>query len=404
VTFEVRPCADADELRDAVYAIGQYFGWKPGPEDVERIQRVLPLERMLGAREDGRVVGGAGAFPFELSVPGGSLRCGGVSVVGVFPTHRRRGVLRAMMRRQLDDLHAWGEPLAALWASEETIYGRFGYGCASLVGSIELARDRSAFALPFDREGTLRLVEAEEVPTLFAPVWERVRAQTPGMHGRPEAWWRDRIVYDPPERRGGAGPKRFVVHENDDGVHGYAIYRHQTEFEHGVSVGTLVIVEAIAATPAATRDLWRFLFDIDFAAKATATLLPPDHPLWFLLAEPRRMRYRMGDGLWVRLVDVGAALSGRTYDGEGAVVFDIADSFCPWNEGRWKLEGGVAARTRDDADLRLDVSALGSAYLGGFSFRELARGLRVEEVRPGALARADSLFQTPVHPWPPEIF
>jgi predicted acetyltransferase len=404
VSFEIRACENAEELCDAVFAIGQYFGWKPGPEDAERIQRVLPLDRVLAAREDGRVVGGAGAFPFELSVPGGSLRCGGISVVGVFPTHRRRGVLRAMMRRQLDDLHAWGEPLAALWASEETIYGRFGYGRASLVGTIELTRDRSAFAVPFDPDGTVRLVDADEVPTLFAPVWERLREQTPGVHGRPEAWWRDRVVFDPPERRGGAGPKRFVVHANADGVQGYAIYRHKVEFEHGVSVGTLVIVEAIGATPAATRDLWRFLFDIDWAATATASLLPPDHPLWFLLAEPRRMRYRMGDGLWLRLVDVGAALSGRTYDGDGEVLFDVVDSFCPWNEGRWRLTGGEATRTDDDADLRLDVSALASAYLGGFSFRELARGLRVEELRPGGLARADALFHFPVHPWCPEIF
>jgi predicted acetyltransferase len=404
VSFEVRACENADEFREAIFAIGQYFGWKPGPEDVERFLRVLPLERMLAAREDGRVVGGAGAFPFELSVPGGSLACGGVTVVGVFPTHRRRGVLRAMMRRQLDDLHAWGEPLAALWASEEPIYGRFGYGRASLVGAIEIARDRSGFAVPFERGGTVRLVEAEEVPALFPPVWERVRAQTPGMPTRPEAWWPDRIAHDPTERRAGAGPKRFVVHEDGDGVQGYAVYRHKPEFEQGVSVGKLVVGEAIAATPAATRDLWRFLLDIDFAASATATLLPPDHALWFLLAEPRRMGFRMGDGLWLRLVDVGAALSGRTYEADGAVVFEVSDSFCPWNEGRWKLEGGAAERTDDDADLRLDVSALASAYLGGFSFRELARGLRVEELRPGGLARADALFHSPVHPWCPEIF
>jgi len=160
----------------------------------------------------------------------------------------------------------------------------------------------------------------------------------------------------------------------------------------------------VAADLDAEAELWRYLCDIEWVGTINAWMLPLDHPLFFLLAEPRRMRFRVGDGLWVRLVDVGAALSARSYAADGAVVFEIEDAFCPWNAGRWKLEGGEAKRTRAAADLRCDVTALGSVYLGGFTFRQLVRSGRVEELRPGAAARADGLFHTDRAPWCPENF
>ena len=155
---------------------------------------------------------------------------------------------------------------------------------------------------------------------------------------------------------------------------------------------------------AALAELWRYLLDIDWVASISSWLLPPDHPLFFVLAQTRRMRYRLGDGLWVRLVDVGAALSGRTYPEDGELVFDVRDSFCPWNEGRWRLAGGAAERTNADADLALDVATLGAAYLGGIRFAQLAQGGRVEELKPGAIERADGIFRHGLHPWCPEIF
>jgi predicted acetyltransferase len=404
MAVEVLPCADPREFGAALFSIGQYFGFDPSAEDVARVMRILPLERMLAAHDGDAIVGGAGAFPFELAVPGGTLPCGGITVVGVYPTHRRRGVLTAMMRRQLDDLHAAGEPVAALWASEEPIYGRFGYGRATLVGSFELAQDRSGYALPFEPEGTIRLVDTAEVPELCTPVWDAVWRRTPGMFRRPAAWWSDRVVRDPPERRDGAGPKRFVVYEAGGEVEGYAIYRHQVDFADGLPAGALVVVESMGRTPRATRELWRFLLDVDWAVTIRAALLPPDHPLLHLLAEPRRLRLRLGDGIWLRLVEVGAALSGRAYAADDPLVLEVEDAFCPWNEGRWKLEGGEAARTADEPDLRLSVADLSAVYLGGFTFRELEQAFRVEEVRAGALERADAIFRRDLHPWCPEVF
>jgi predicted acetyltransferase len=402
--FAITPTATMDEFGQAVLAIGQYFGMEATEERLERFSRNLPLERMHAARDDGRIVGGAGAFPFELTVPGGMVQAAGVTVVGTYPTHRRRGVLRSLMRAQLDDVREREEPVALLWASEETIYGRFGYGMASLAGEMCLPREYAAFAVPLEPTGRVRLVEEDEAGKVFPKIWDAVRRSTPGMLGRPRAWWETRTLLDSPEWRSGAGPKRYALLERDGRPEGYAIYRHKPKWDEGVSHSELVVVEAIALDGRPTAEIWRYLLDIDWAAHVKADLLPIDHPLVFLLATPRRMRFRVGDGLWVRLVDVGEALSARGYAADGAVVFDVVDDFCPWNTGRWRLSDGRAKRTKASAQLRCNVSALGSVYLGGFTFAELVRAGRVEELRRGAAARADAIFRSDRAPWCPEIF
>jgi predicted acetyltransferase len=401
--FEVRTVTDNDEYSDAIHAIGQYFGMQLNDEAIERFLKVLPHERMHAARENGRVVGGAGAFSWDMSIPGGSVPTAGVTVVGVYPTHRRRGVLRAMMRAQLDDARERGEPLAALWASEETIYGRFGYGIAGWVGQVTIPRVYSGFAAPFERAGEIRFVDGDEAFELFPPIWAALRSQRAGVYLRPDDWWRDRVIRDSEEQREG-GPKRFIVHELDGRPEAYAIYRHKPGFEAGTSTGVTAVVEALAATPTGAENIWRYLLDIDWAATIEASLLPPDHPLFLLLATPRRAKYRMGDGLWIRLVDAGAALSARSYGEGDPVVVELHDAFCDWNEGRWKIGDGPAGRTKEKADLILDAAALGSAFLGGVTFAQLRAASRLEELTDGAVARADVLFRTDLHPWCPEIF
>jgi predicted acetyltransferase len=404
MSFDVRPVRDLDEYTAAFLAIGQYFGAVPEEERMQRSADQVTLERMQAAWADSAIVGGAAAFTFNLTVPGGDLATAGVSIVGVYPTHRRRGVLRALMRAQLDDVHERGEPLAALWASEESIYGRFGYGLASFCGEMTLAREYASFAEPVEPEGSLRLLDPDVALEVLPGVFERIRRQWPGMFSRNRLWWEHREIADPEDRREGAGPKRWVAYERDGSIEGYAVYRHKPGFEQGTSTAELRVLEALGATPAAVRDLWGYLLAVDWIATVKASLLPPDHPLFLLLARPRRMRYRMGDGLWVRLVDVGAALSGRRYSAEGELVLEVADAFCPWNEGRWKLEGGTAERSRKQPDLRLPVQSLASAFLGGVAFAALARAGQVEELRHDAVARADALFRWDRHPWCPEIF
>ncbi|TMM16193.1 MAG: GNAT family N-acetyltransferase [Actinobacteria bacterium] len=400
--MEVRPCRDRDEFARALYGIFQYFGPTPADDVVDSWIGLVGADRMHAAFEDGEVVGGAGVFTFDFSVPGGSLPCAGVTVVGVYPTHRRRGILREMMRAQLDDVHARGEPIAALWASEETIYGRFGYGLASWCGEISVPRDRSAYREPFERRGRVRAVTLDEAVELFPPVWEALRAHRTGVFARTETWWRERVLRTSDEQK--ATPKRLVALEIDGELQAYAIYRTTAAFEGFVSNARLDVVEAVGANPQATAEIWRYLLDVDWMATINAARIPPDHPLFFLLANPRYARFKWHDALWVRLVDVGAALSGRAYATEGSLVFEVRDAFCPWNEGRWKLEGGSASPTEDPADIALDVDALGSAYLGAVSLAQLREALRVEEHVPGAVARADALFGWHPGPWCPEIF
>ena len=404
MALDVRTVKDLDEFTAAVFAIGQYFGMTPTEERMQRFLDQLTLERMHAAWTDGSVVGGAGAFAFDLTVPGGALPTAGVSVVGVYPTHRRRGVLRSLMRAQLDDAHERGEPLAALWASEESIYGRFGYGVASFCGEIKLAHEYTGYADVREPAGLMRFLEPDDAQEALPTVFDRIRLQWPGMFSRNALWWENREIKDPEERREGAGPKRWIAYERDGEIEGYAVYRHKPGWDEGSTVAELRVIEALGATPEALRDIWGYLLAVDWKANITASLLPPDHPLFLLLATPRRMRYRMGDGIWVRLVDVGAALSRREYSAEGAIVFDVTDDFCSWNTGRWKLDGGAAARTDEEAELALPVQSLASAYLGGVSFASLARAGRVEELQDGALARADAMFRWDRHPWCPEIF
>jgi predicted acetyltransferase len=404
--MEIRTVTNVQELRDAAGAIVHYLGReKPDEAWAERWLKIFELDRMHAALDGATIVGGAGAFTLRMTVPGGGvLPTAGVTVVGVLPTHRRRGILRSMMRAQLDDVHGRKESLAVLWASEETIYGRYGYGLASLSLELDIPRIHGAFRPGVEQVGGVRLVDAAEAAKLMPLVYDAVQEATPGMYERTPAWWEQRILLDLPEFRFGAGPKNYAVLEVDGAAQAYAVYRLNVSFGNLGPETKVQTQEIIGATPGATASIWRYLLDVDWTQTVAARLQAIDHPLLLLLARLNLSRPTLSDGLWVRLVDVGAALSGRSYAGNGSVVLDVHDDFCEWNAGRWKVEAGVAERTGDDADLALDVGALGSVYLGGFTFRELWRAQQVEEVREGGLDRADELFGTDIAPWCPEIF
>jgi predicted acetyltransferase len=403
---DVRPTRDLEEFKRAVGAIGHYFGgWPADDEAAERFSANLPFERMHAAFDGDRIVGGAGAFPFELTIPGGPVRCAGVTVVGVLPTHRRRGILTAMMRAQLEDVRERGEPIAALWASEEVIYRRYGYGLASLAGEMTLPSGYAALREPPDERASVRLVPLAESKETIAPIYERARLSRPGMFSRSDDWWESRNLPDPPERRQGGGEKNVLVLELDGEPAGYALYRVHVKFEAGASAGHVDVIEAVADGPLAMRELWRVLLDMDWKATLKGYLLPIDHPLVHQLVYPRRMQLRIGDGLWVRLVDVGAALSARAYGDADPIVVELEDDFLPENAGRWRIAADGAERTEDEPELALGVGELGSVYLGGFGFGELARAGVVRELHDGAAARADALFATGApKPWCPEIF
>ena len=393
-----------EEFPVSAAPISHYFGGAPTQEFVDRFEALLPADRMHAAFDDGAIVGSGGAFPFEISVPGGFVRAAGVTMVGVLPTHRRRGVFSRLMRTQLDDVHERGEPIAYLWASDDALYGRFGYGVASFSGNVEVPRDRTVFYREFEPAGTIRLVDVEEAIGPFSDVQRRAAAQHPGMFVRTPDWWRSKRLSDPESGRAGGGEMMRALLELDGRPAAYALYRLHFSADRGVPRGFTSVIEAVGDSPEATRAIWRYLLDIDWMERVRAGLLPLDHELFLLLREPRRLAFSFRDGLWVRLVDVEAALRARAYKPGDPVAIEVDDELCPWNAGVWELGPEGAARTANEPELRTDVSALGSVYLGGFTFGELARAGRIEVLVDGALDRADALFRADRYPWCPEIF
>ena len=391
----------AEEFEAVYRAVYVAFGDEPKDEDVERARRTMPADRVLAAWDGGRPVGVAASYPFELTLPGGVAGAAGVTWVGVHPTHRRRGILTELMRRQLEDVHGRGEPIAILWASEAPIYGRFGYGIASPETFIDA--ERAAFALRDDPgpRGSVRLVSAEEAAKILPPLYESVRRDRPGSLARSEAWWADHLLPDPEHWREGHGPKFYAVLEIEGAPVGYALYRIKEKWEEHTPRGELRVVEAFAATPEATAELWRFLFGIDLVGRVKAGRI--DWALPLMVTDPRRLHLFFAEGLWLRLVDLDAALRARTYGSSEPVVLEVEDDLFPRNAGRWRV-GPEPGRTDADPDVALHVGDLASAYLGAFAFERLAAAGRVRELRPGGLARATALFTTPIPPWCPEGF
>jgi predicted acetyltransferase len=404
--YRVRPVRDVGEYRAALGSIGHYFGWVPTEEDAERFSSLLPHERLHAVFDDGRIVAGAGAYGLELTLPGGPAPCAGVTVVGVLPSHRRRGLLRRMMELQLRDVREREEPIAALWASEETIYGRFGYGLASLCTNLEVRRRSVRIRPELTRDGSMRLIENDEALRMLPRLYDRIRKRSPGFLSRSRGWWETRKLSDRPENRRGAGPLVRALHERGGRPAGWALYRIAQEgatFEDWKK--TVRVMEVHGVDDAARRELWRFLLEIDWTDAVTVDGLAVDDPVLLLVDRMNELRARIYDGLWVRPVDVPAALAARGVSGDGRATLEVtADPQFADNVGTWTVEGDRVRRTSRRPDVRLDVEGLGMTMLGGFTFAQLARGGRAEEASRGGLARADALFRTERAPWCPEIF
>ncbi|RBY75782.1 GNAT family N-acetyltransferase [Geodermatophilus sp. TF02-6] len=371
----------------------------------------VELDRTLALWDGARVVATAGVYSRQLTVPGAVVGCAGVTWVSVSPTHRRRGVLTAVMRRQLTELREQQrEPVAALWASESSIYGRFGYAPATWRGN--LSGDVARLRLRPDVDpgtGRVDLVSVDDYRAAAPDLHERVRRWVPGNMARDDRWWARDLRDDPGERRG-ATERRYLLHTEPDGtVTGYAAYRVKAAWtEDGETDATLTVEEVRSTTTSAYAALWRFLLSIDLVRTVRAPDASADDPLRHLLADPRALHSRPVDALWVRLVDVGRALAARRYPAPIDLVLEVRDRFCPWNDGRWWLRGHPAgafcARTDADPDLVLDVEALAAAYLGGVSLATLQAAGRVSEVSPGAVTQAGTAFRWPVTPWCPDEF
>ncbi|MFJ5232065.1 GNAT family N-acetyltransferase [Kitasatospora sp. NPDC088391] len=408
----VRPLR-AEEWEPWYGTVDVAFGGTPEPPEERALWRELTeVERSLAICEGDRIVGGGGIFSLRLAVPGGAvLPVAGVTMVGVLPTHRRRGALTALMRRQLDDVRAAGEAVAALTASEPAIYGRFGYGAATRKAAVSLLRGRVRVRVPEQRgEVVLRLADPVAELPRCEELYARLVAGRPGGLARRPGWEKVAVL-DAPESRGGFSPLQCVLAEDaaSGELLGYARYAVKGEFDERGAAGTVRVRAVQAEQPWVYARLWEFLLDLDLTVRVEAGSLPVDDPLLHLVSDVRHLTPRLVDALYVRLVDLPAALTARAYAAPVDVVLEVADAFCPWNAGRWRLTaapGGPAScvRTGDPAELELDVRELGSVYLGGGSLAALAAAGLVREVRPGALEPAAAAFRSALEPWLPHGF
>jgi len=399
---DIRPVT-AEEWPDYVRAEHIPFGVALSGEELKWQAQRYGHWNGLAAFEDGRVVATAGDWDMHLTVPGAmEVHAPGVTAVGVLPTHRRRGLLTALMRRQLDDYRGRGEPVAILLAAESVIYGRFGYGWATTSAVAELERAHGVFRDDLPAAGQLQLLDKNEAGKVLPDVFEQVRRAQPGEVSRPDGWWAQ-FLRDPEWVREGATELFHVVCRLGADA-GFASYRLKENWDDNIPSYTLVVNQLMGTSPAVRVALWRYCLDVDLVATVRFENIPVQEPASWMLKDPRRLRTRtLADWLWVRPVDVARALEARRYRVADKVVLEVADAFLPENEGRYELDAGPdcarCRRTNASPDLRLSVAELGSVYLGGVSLASLAGVGRVEECTAGAVARADLMFGSDLPPW-----
>ncbi len=402
----VRSLSEADA--EAVFDVDLWaFGFDPQYSDNDAAREFLEWDRVAGAYLGDRLGGVHAVLSLEMPVPGGaSVRAGGLTWVGVHPELRRRGLLGAMMRHHLDAVRDAGEAVSILYAAEPAIYGRFGYGMATQDVRLSVGRGADLRDVPGADAITVgfETADIDRHGDLVHDVFDRARAGRPGWAGRPRTALRDSIFETPPPHLRQSEPYRLLVARDAAGdARGYASFVRKLDWQNTGPNGTTRVRELVALDAATARALWGRLLDLDLQAKIEVGRRPLDDPLLHLLVDSRAAAPTLHDGLWLRVVDLPAALAARRYTTGLDVVLDVTDALQPQNAGRWRLAGGPGGarceRTEAEPDLALDVRELGAAYLGGVSLAALAAAGLVAEHRPGSVDAAAAAFSWHVPPY-----
>ena len=409
---ELRPITDAEVPR-FIEAVRAGFG-RDEPDDNseahEAFRACFDLATTLVGIDRDRFVATLASCDLTLTVPGGSMPMAGTTAVTVSPTHRRRGLLTEMMTRHLQTALDRGQPLAGLWASEEVIYGRFGYGPAVGGLGIDLAADSVAVA-PAPTGLTVRMVTPDEARSLLPPMHDRRVCAHPGGFRRSEAWWTWRQFSDrPDDRPSSATSRRTVVAERGEQPVGYAVYRQRTEWGASGHDGHVDVVELVHDDDDARRALWHYLTSVDLYRNVHWWNAPIDEPVLIETDRFRSLQTRMIDSLWLRLLDVPTCLTARRYEADGTIALDVADPFFG-RGGRFQLAvvDGVAscepltAAAGTGSTVAIDIADLGALYLGGRSATTLARAGRIDADQSGVGA-LDRIFRTLTPPHCGEVF
>lgn len=397
--IEVRP-AVVEDFEAFFSAMSNQFGFdyddeKKRAEHQARFLEYADFERAFLAEDSGQIVGTLGAFAFDMTVPGGSIACAGTTQVTVVPTHRRQGVLRSLISAHLKDSIDREDSIAALLSSDSAIYGRFGYGLASEELTLRIDRANAAFGRLAPTPSRVELVTTERAHQEIPAVYERVRTSIPGAFARSKGWWKHRTFRDSAEARDGRTALRFALSTNPDGkIDGYVMYRIKDGWEHSHGAQEVHVIELMAESPESHAGLYQALFGHDLATVVVVNRSPVDNPILNQLAGRRRAAQTVDDNLWVRLLDIPAALTGRTYSSGGSLTMSVHDPLTGESSG-WKLEtdGMESACTSFSGatQLVLDIEDLGGALLGRARFAELLRSGRIATDRETAI-RADAMF------------
>ncbi|HJQ42238.1 MAG TPA: GNAT family N-acetyltransferase [Jatrophihabitantaceae bacterium] len=408
---------DASEIRGLLATLATTFLDEAAGENFERFvtawTREWHIVRPWAARADGRWVATLITEPHRLRIPDGregtrELSVDGLTAVTVNATHRRRGLLSRMLTASLEEAKDRGDPLSILIAAEWPIYGRYGYAPATRIANYSFfPRVRGAAVQPTGT-GSVRQVEPSDIGDIARDVFERARVERAGQLDRDGDWWSRRLGLDgyEPVKMGKA--PTYYLHEGPNGPDGVLWWAATKDFDLNGDMGAIKVGDLVAASDNAYRNLWAYLAGIDVVGEIMLEHRPVDEPIRWLLPDGRALRETYaGDHLWVRLLDVPAALSARGYATEDRIVLDVSDDDAGrFGAGRFVLDSGTGqcASTTESADIEITQRALASLYLGGFTLREQRLAGAVNELTPGASARVDAMFATTLPPWNATMF
>ena len=390
-----------DEIPDVIRMEGTTNTFYPSEEYYRKETVLYDPKRTLATFDRGEMVGTTATNRRTMTVPGGALPTGAISAVMVLPTHRRQGIMTRMIDCHLRDIHERGEVLAALRSSDPRIYGRFGFGISSMQEDWSIERHDTTFSQPPILAGRMRLIKPGQSESVFSSVYEQVWPGRPGMMARNAAAWKYCLA-DVEEDREDATRFFHAVYEVDGQREGYVLYRGHAAREE------LRVEELLGVTDEATSALWSYCLSMELIARFRIRNRPVDDPLPWMLANPRGLKRRPEDGIWLRLVDVPLALAGRRYLTEGRLVLEVRDESCKWNAGRFELTGGPDGAecypTGATPDLVVSAADLGAAYMGAVTLGTLHRAGRISVRDPAVLMQADAMFSWNVQPWCPDEF
>ncbi|MDH3426649.1 MAG: GNAT family N-acetyltransferase [Acidimicrobiia bacterium] len=384
-TFQSDPTDDWKEV------LGKHFEW----------------DRSMGVFVGDEVVGTGGAFTLRFQVPGGEVAAGGLTVITVSPTHRRQGALTDMIRHHFDDVAAHQEPMSALWASESSIYGRFGYGQATRALHLKMDTAKIEFIDPVAPSGQIRHIDLDQARKVLPSLYEQATIR-PGMFSRDADFWELEIFRDHEGSRGGWSANRWAVYERDGISQGYLRYRQKPNWtDDGFNDGEAFVGELITLDQDAYRALWNFVLNLDLTVTVSASIRPIDEPLRWMVEDPRRIVTSSSEALWLRLLDVPACLEARRYPQSGRLVLEVTDEFLPQRSGRFELSGGPqeahCVPTDAEADVTLETNDLASLYLGDAEVAALAFAGRLRGSEE-SLRLLAAMFRWHEPPWCTSVF